>query len=68
MIIKHNIITGNRSWWKNLKYRKEAVLKLLTLRKRGYRLKSTIRNTNNSVNTNIYTTYKFYVKKNASKY
>ena len=63
MIIKYDIITGNRSWWKNLKYRKEAVLKLLTLRKRGYRLKSTIRNTNNSVNTNIYTTYKFYVKK-----
>ena len=49
--------TGNTSWWKNRKYRKEAASKIKELRHSGNKLKKIKSYRLNGANTLIYTDY-----------
>jgi|TARA_B100000787_G_C16173741_1_gene287876 hypothetical protein len=55
---------GNSSWWKNKKYRKEAVKKLKELRKHKLLIKLIKKYKLNTSNTIIYGDY--LIKKNVS--
>ena len=49
--------TGNTSWWKNRKYRREAASKIKEFRQSGYKLKKIKSYRLNGANTLIYTDY-----------
>jgi len=51
------IKTGNTSWWKNRKYRREAASKIKEFRQSGYKLKKIKSYRLNGANTLIYTDY-----------
>ena len=53
-------IVGSSSWWKNIKFRKEATLKLKNLRKEWrYIRKEIVKTSNDSIDTKIYKKYYF---------
>jgi type I site-specific restriction endonuclease len=52
--------TGNTSWWKNKKYRREATLSIKEFRKKGYKLKKIKTYRLNGPNTLIYSDYWLY--------
>lgn len=49
--------TGNTSWWKNRKYRREAASKIKELRQSGHKLKKIKSYRLNGANSLIYTDY-----------
>jgi hypothetical protein len=49
--------TGNTSWWKNIKYRREAAKDLKNYRKLGYKVLKINSYRLNSPNSLIYTDY-----------
>ncbi len=52
------IIVGSSSWWKNKKYRKEASLKLKSLKKKWKLIKvANIKLNDDSIDTKIYKKY-----------
>ena len=55
------LIVGSTSWWKNLKYRKEAATKLKNLRK-GWKLKKKefYKPSKDTIDTKIYKKYYLY--------
>jgi type I site-specific restriction endonuclease len=52
--------TGNTSWWKNKKYRREATLSIKEFRKKGCKLKKIKTYRLNGPNTLIYSDYWLY--------
>ncbi len=55
------LVVGSSSWWKNIKYRKEAALKLRNLKKLWRFLdKKNLSTNNDSIDTKIYKKYYFY--------
>jgi len=54
--------TGNTSWWKNIKYRREAALSIKEFRKSGFKVKKIKAYRLDGPNTLIYSDYLLNIK------
>jgi hypothetical protein len=55
-----DLVSGNSSWWKAVKYRRETAAYLRRLRREGWRLKQKTRLPRATVDTRCFTRYVFH--------